>query len=150
MGACRRETTLGFGCWLDDGSEMLHALEAFALALAAEIKDEFTNSKATVRSNIRDDLLCRTGEGPTFEPDLTLCGQRDIVERGFIGDRERIRIAPGRLGQTLEVAQRDFQLMRPQRHCRIGTNRVPTIAIARGPSQRRRAMAANPNSSTFR
>jgi hypothetical protein len=133
MGACRRETTLGFGCWLDDGSEMLHALEAFALALAAEIKDEFTNSKATVRSNIRDDLLCRIGEGPTFEPDLTLCGQRDIVERGFIGDRERIRIAPGRLGQTLEVAQRDFQLMRPQRHRRIGTDRVPAIAIVLRP-----------------
>src|SRR5438105_4704709 len=66
-GVCRRETTLDLGCWLDHGGEMLQALEAFALALAAEIEDEFTNSEATVRSNVRDDLLCSTGEGPTFE-----------------------------------------------------------------------------------
>ena len=97
---CRRETTLGFGCWLDYGSEMLHALEAFALALTAEIEDEFTDSEAAIRSDIRDDLLCSTGEGPTFEPGLTLCGQRDIVEWGFIGDRERFRdrVQPPRSG----------------------------------------------------
>src|SRR5262249_2297685 len=124
---------------------MLHALEAFALALAAKIKDEFTDPEATVRGNIRDDFLCSTGEGPAFESSLTLCGQRDIVEWGFIGNRERFWIASSRLGQAFEFTQRDFQLMRPQRHRRIGTNRVPTIAIARGPSQRRRTMAANPN-----
>ena len=63
---------------------MLHALEAFALALAAKIKDEFTDPEATVRSNVCDDLLRSTGEGPTFESSLTLCGQRNIVERGFM------------------------------------------------------------------
>ena len=73
-------TALDLGCWLDHGGEMLHALEAFALALAAEIEDEFTDSQATVRSCVCDDLLCGAGEGPTFESCLTLCGQRDIVE----------------------------------------------------------------------
>src|SRR5438132_323797 len=113
MRARRRKATLGLGCWLNHGGEMLHALEAFVLALAAEIEDEFAHSEATVRSNIRDDLLCGAGEGPTFEPSLTLCGQRDIVEWGFVGDRERFRIASSRLGQALEVTQRNFQLMRP-------------------------------------
>jgi hypothetical protein len=103
MGACRCEAALGLGCWLDDGGEMLHALKAFALALTAEIKDEFTDSEAAVRSNVRDDLLCSTGEGPTFEPGLTLCGQRDIVEWSFIGNRECFWIASSRLGQALEV-----------------------------------------------
>jgi hypothetical protein len=134
MGACRRETTLGFGCWLDYGSEMLHALKAFALALTAEIKDEFTDSEVAIRSDIRNDLLCSAGEGPTLEPSLRLCAQREVVERGFIGDRERFRVASNRLCQAFEVTQRDFQLMRPQRHRRIGTDRVPAIAIARGPS----------------
>ena len=67
MGACRRETALGLGCWLDHGGEMLHALEAFALALAAEIKDEFTDPEAAIRGNVRGDLLCVAGEGPTIE-----------------------------------------------------------------------------------
>jgi len=107
----RTQPALGFGCWLDDGSEMLHALKAFALALTTEIEDEFTDSQATVRSNVCDNLLCSAGERPTFEPSLTLCGQRDIVERGFIGDRERFRIASSHLGQALEVTQRNFQLM---------------------------------------
>ena len=98
-----RNRHLGFGCWLDYGSEMLHALKAFVLALAAEIKDEFTDPEAAIRSNIRGDLLCRTGEGPTFESSLTLCGQRDIVEWGFIGDRERFWVASSRLGQAFEV-----------------------------------------------
>jgi len=133
MGACRHETALGFGCWLDHGSEMLHALEAFALALTAEIEDEFADSEAAIDGNIRDDLLCGAGEGPTFEPGLTLCAQRDIVERGFIRNREPFGVASSRLGQAFEVTQRDFQLMRPQRHRRIGTDRVPAIAIARGP-----------------
>jgi hypothetical protein len=71
-GAGRRDIALGFGCWLDDGSEMLHALKAFALALTAEVKDEFTDSEAAIRSDIRHDLLCSTREGATFEPGLTL------------------------------------------------------------------------------
>src|SRR5262249_5240909 len=103
MGACRGEAALGLGCWLNHGSEMLHALEAFALALAAEIEDEFTDTKAIVRGNVCDDLLCRTSEGATFEPGLTLCGQRDIVEWSFIGNRERFWIASSRLGQALEI-----------------------------------------------
>src|SRR5262245_13034416 len=113
---------------------MLHALKAFVLALTAEIKNEFTNSEAAIRSDICNDLLCSAGEGPAFESSLTLCGQRDVVEWGFIGDRERFRVASNRFCQAFELPQRDFQLMRPQRHRRIGTNRVPTIAIARGPS----------------
>src|SRR5207302_2976970 len=72
MRACRRKATLGLDCWLNHGGEMLHALEAFVLALAAEIEDEFAHSEATVRSNIRDDLLCGAGEGATFEHSLTL------------------------------------------------------------------------------
>src|SRR5262249_44553465 len=103
-------------------------------ALAAEIEDEFTDTKAIVRSNVCDDLLCRTREGATFEPGLTLCGQRDIVEWSFIGNRERFWIASSRLGQALEITERHFQLMSPQRHRAIGTDRVPTIAIARGRS----------------
>ena len=103
MGACRREATLGFGGWLNHGSEMLHTLEAFALALAAEIEDEFTDPKATVRRNVCDDLLCSTREGTTFEPGLTLCGQRDIVKWSFIGNRERFWVASNRLGQALEI-----------------------------------------------
>src|SRR5688572_19320431 len=87
-GAWRSETILGLGCWLDHSSKVLHAFEAFGLALAAEIKDEFIDPEATVRSNICDDLFCSTREGPTREVGLTLCGQRDIVEWGFIGDRE--------------------------------------------------------------
>ena len=104
MGVRRRETTLGFGCWLDHGGEMLHALETFALALTAEIKDEFTDSEAAIRNDIRNDLLCGTRKGSTFEPGLTLCGQRDVVDRGFIGDCERFRIASSCLGQALEVS----------------------------------------------
>src|SRR4029450_13948541 len=113
---------------------MLHALKAFALALTAEVEDEFTDSEAAIRSDIYNDLLCSAGEGPTFESSLTLCGQRDVVERGFVGNRERFRIASSRLCQAFEVTQRDFQLMRSQGHRRIGTNGAPTIAIARGPS----------------
>src|SRR5438132_8866313 len=85
-GVGRREITLDLGCWLDHGGEMLQALEAFALALAAEIEDEFTNPEAAIRGNVRDDLLCGAGEGPTCEPGLPLCGQRDIIKWGFIGD----------------------------------------------------------------
>jgi hypothetical protein len=69
---------------------MLHAFKAFALALTAEIKDEFADSETAIRSDIRNDLLCSTREGPTFEPSLTLGAQRDIVEWGFIGDRKRL------------------------------------------------------------
>ena len=103
MGACRCEAALGLDGWLNHGSEVLHALEAFALALAAEIEDEFTDPKATVRRDVCDDLLCRTREGATFEAGLTFCGQRDIVERSFIGNRERFWIASSRLGQALEI-----------------------------------------------
>ena len=103
MGACRCEADLGLGDWLNHGSEMRHAFEAFALALAAEIEDEFTDPKATVCRNVCDDLLCSTREGSTFEPGLTLCGQRDIVEWSFIGNRERFWIASSRLGQALEI-----------------------------------------------
>jgi hypothetical protein len=145
MGARRRETTLSFGCWLNHGGEMLYALEAFALALTAEIKDKFTDPEAAIRSDIRNDLLCSAREGPTFEPSLTLCGQRDVVERGFIGDRKRFWITSSRPGQVLEVTEHDFQLMGSQRHRWIGTNRVPAIAIARGSLKRRTTMAANPN-----
>ena len=124
---------------------MLHALQAFALALTAEVKDELTDSEATIGGNIRHDLLCGAGEGPPFEPGLTLCSQRGIVERCFVGDREPFRIASSRFCQALEITQRDFQLVGPQRHRRIGTHRVPAIAITRRPAQRRGTMAANPN-----
>ena len=140
-----RGAALALGRWLDHSGEMLHALQAFALALTAEVKDELADSKAAIGGNIRHDLLCGAGEGPPFEPGLMLYGQRGIVERRFVGDREPFRVTSNRFCQALEITQRDFQLVGPQRYRRIGTLRVPAIAITRRPAQRRRTMAANPD-----
>src|SRR5438876_871893 len=98
---------------------MLHALQAFAQAVATEIKDEFTDPEAAIGGNILGDLCCGAGERSAVESSLALGRQRYIVERGFIGDGERFRITPRRRRQALEITQRHFQLMWSERHRRI-------------------------------
>jgi len=133
-GSMKAQDHTRFRLRLDHGGEMLHALEASLwLSLRKSKMSSLTPRRPYVAMSA---AICSVvpEKGPTFESSLTLCGQRDIVEWGFIGNRQRFWIASSRLGQAFEVTERDFQLMRPQRHRRIGTDRVPAIAIARGPS----------------
>src|SRR5262245_11412786 len=124
---------------------MLHALEACAQAVAAEIEDELTDSEAGIGGNVLDHLPGGAGERPAFQSSLTLGAQRYIVQRGFVGDGERFRITSGGFGQALEITQRDLELLWAQWHSRVSAHRMPTVAITGGASQGRTAMATDPD-----
>src|SRR5271167_683628 len=96
----------------DVNGEPLQALDALGDRLAAEVKDQLVHADRSEGTDVAGDLFRLAGELPAGPVRRWNTG---VVERCFVGDRQRREIAPLGLGQLLQRSEMRAHLLRWQR-----------------------------------
>src|SRR6516162_5841483 len=129
----------------DLGPEFLHAREDFVGCRAAESEINAADTDVAQRSDVGGDERRRTGKQAVFA--ITGLRWRALAEhRAAQAQADRLRIAT-RFGGHLAQARHLDLITRQaiERILRVGTDRIPRITDAGSTSQRRTALASDPD-----
>src|SRR2546428_5751218 len=128
----------------DHRAETFHPLQTLGETLAAKIEDELAHTEPSVGRDVVRDLRGAPRERSTLpaRPALLLA---HVVTRRLVGDGERLWIAPFSLDEAIQLVKERAQLGRREGDGRVGAHRVPAVAEARRPAQRRLAVSPHPD-----